>query len=400
MRGLFGFLIKKNEYTRLQTMDYEMRHGINGEEDTPVFVRGTTGKRTLASLADFFIVLFVGMIFYAALVNVVTFGPLASAPQQEMSLIIEEQIRSGLQERTNEGSLKNPDQLCYTYAKALVAYDGTGTPNDLFYRFYCTYEAEGKEVMGTLDFNEGIRKSNQDGSLFVGGDASKVAWLKDEIRTPLSAYLAGNEEDAEPINAYRAVKEDFDATFEKAWEVLMTTPYMQERFQIYASSATRYYLSLTAVAVGSFVLSSAIFLFLVPFIHQKGTTIGKKILHLEPRGYDGSPIRPSQILLRGTMDMLGLTIGMPLVPMFIFGVDGFSMPLIAAGNFVLRLSVFFLFGALVLLASLGCVLIRKDHLSLSGLASSTATFTTDMAILATEKEKLRKAKEASRGEAD
>ena len=100
------------------------------------------------------------------------------------------------------------------------------------------------------------------------------------------------------------------------------------------------------------------------------------------------------------MDMLGLTIGMPLVPMFIFGVDGFSMPLIAAGNFVLRLSVFFLFGALVLLASLGCVLIRKDRLSLSGLASSTATFTTDMAILATEKEKLRKAKEASRGEAD
>ena len=49
MRGLFGFLIKKNEYTRLQTMDYEMRHGINGEEDTPVFVRGTTGKRTMAS---------------------------------------------------------------------------------------------------------------------------------------------------------------------------------------------------------------------------------------------------------------------------------------------------------------------------------------------------------------
>ena len=39
-------------------------------------------------------------------------------------------------------------------------------------------------------------------------------------------------------------------------------------------------------------------------------------------------------------------------------------------------------------------------ISLSGLASSTATFTTDMAILATEKEKLRKAKEASRGEAD
>ena len=38
-------------------MDYEMRHGINGEEDTPVFVRGTTGKRILASLADFFIVL-------------------------------------------------------------------------------------------------------------------------------------------------------------------------------------------------------------------------------------------------------------------------------------------------------------------------------------------------------
>ena len=73
-----------------------MRHGINGEEDAPVFVRGTTGKRILASLADFFIVLFVGMIFYAALVNVVTFGPLASAPQQEMSLIIEEQIRSGL----------------------------------------------------------------------------------------------------------------------------------------------------------------------------------------------------------------------------------------------------------------------------------------------------------------
>ncbi|MGN1262337.1 MAG: hypothetical protein ACI4UT_04705, partial [Candidatus Enteromonas sp.] len=65
-------------------MDYEMRHGINGEDDAPVFVRGKTSKRVLASLADFFVVLFVGMIFYAALVNIVTFGPIAAAPQQEM----------------------------------------------------------------------------------------------------------------------------------------------------------------------------------------------------------------------------------------------------------------------------------------------------------------------------
>ncbi len=381
-------------------MDYEMRHGINGEDDAPVFVRGKTSKRVLASLADFFVVLFVGMIFYAALVNVVTFGPIAAAPQQEMSLIVEEQVRSGLQEKTNEGVLKTRDQLRYTYAKSLVAYDGTDAPNDMFYRFYCTYEAEGKERMGTLEFNEGIRKSGQEGSLFVGGDATHVAWLKDEIKTPLSAYLDGNEEDAEPINAYRAVKENFDETFDEAWEKLMTTPYMLEHFQTYASKATRYYLNLTAVAIGSFVLSSAVFLLLIPFIHQKGTTIGKKILHLEPRGFDGSPVRRSQILLRGTMDMLGFTVGLPLVPMFIFGVDGFSMPLIVAGSFVLRLSVFFLLGLLVLAASLGCVLIRKDHLSLSGLASGTATYTTDMAILAAEKGKLRKAKEANHGEAD
>ncbi len=368
------------------------------EEEAPLYVDAKPSRRILAGLTDYFIVLFVGMIFYSLLVNIVTHGPLVANVNEEMNLVVDEQLKSYLSEETNEGRIKTPEQMKFTYASRIAAYGGSEESKDCLYRFYCLYEAEeGKDLWTVSDFNEQILKIGEQDSLFVSIGEGKPGALKEELRLPLQVYVAAEDpsqiQEAEPLNAYRTLMEFYEPAFNDAWAILMKSSPVNEHFIAYANASTIYYLALTSTALGSYILSCAIFLYLVPCIHKKGTTLGKKVMKLEPRKPDGNHVSWGSIFLRATMDLFVYSSCLPFVPMFIYGVDGFSMPLMAVGSFVVRLSSFFLFGLLFAVTTLLFTLIRKDHWSLSCMISSTKIVTTDMSLISAEREKIRLAKE-------
>lgn len=196
-------------------------------EEPRVLLVGKTSKRILAGLCDYFLIVFVGMIFYSLLVNAIIYGPLPAKANADMALVLAEQEKSGLVERNNDGNVKNEAQMIYTYAKKQAAYDGTSLPEDAFYRYYCTYEAEeGKDIWSVERFNDEILKVGQEGSFFVAlpdeGGAPRVAKMNDEMRARLQTYVDAEKpeeiQDADIINAYQSLTDFYKTTHQVAWK--------------------------------------------------------------------------------------------------------------------------------------------------------------------------------------
>lgn len=358
------------------------------EENSIILVPGKKGKRVLAELADFFLMLVLEMMVYALVALGIDHSPLGLAASEQIALLNEESQRSGLRIQDEENDIYSDEKLAETYVERVYAYDGTNEPTDSFYRYYCKYESPQKPLYSVERYNAEILELGQEGCIFESSGEGRVAVLSSTLRIFLKDYVEGERANADVVNAARTVKEFYSKKYQVAWaEFAQSTPY-SDYLKAYTNAATKHYLMLGLGAIFSYILAGGVFYFLIPCIGKTGRAVGKRVMHLEPLGEEGEPLRWSQIFLRGTVSFLIGSFGIPFATFFVYGLDGFMLPFALFGMTALRLSLFLAFGGIFGMISTGFMIIRQDGASLSEILSHTKVFTNDVALIGAERAKI------------
>ena len=358
------------------------------EENSIILVPGKKGKRVLAELADFFLMLVLEMMVYALVALGIDHSPLGRAASEQIALLNEESQRSGLRIQDEENGIYSDEKLAETYVERVYAYDGTNEPTDSFYRYYCEYESPQKPLYSVERYNTEILELGQEGCIFESSGEGRVAVLSSTLRIFLKDYVEGERANADVVNAARTVKEFYSKKYQVAWaEFAQSTPY-SDYLKAYTNAATKHYLMLGLGAIFSYILAGGVFYFLIPCIGKTGRAVGKRVMHLEPLGEEGEPLKWSQIFLRGTVSFLIGSFGIPFATFFVYGLDGFMLPFALFGMTALRLSLFLAFGGIFGMISTGFMIIRQDGASLSEILSHTTVFTNDVALIGAERAKI------------
>ena len=187
------------------------------EENSIILVPGKKGKRVLAELADFFLMLVLEMMVYALVALGIDHSPLGRAASEQIALLNEESQRSGLRIQDEENGIYSDEKLAETYVERVYAYDGTNEPTDSFYRYYCEYESPQKPLYSVERYNTEILELGQEGCIFESSGEGRVAVLSSSLRIFLKDYVEGERANADVVNAARTVKEFYSKKYQVAW---------------------------------------------------------------------------------------------------------------------------------------------------------------------------------------
>lgn len=342
--------------------------------------------RILAAAADALLVWLISLILFTGLIQILVNGGLSQELGALTNSMREQAIASGLVLYDGEGAAETEVVRTERYVRYMWNYDASEAPTDELFRYYCVFTTEGKEATPVSDFYKNILKIEEENSFFeVSGD---YAVLKQNYRDLLTNYYSG-EKTSEGIIAHRDIAAFYIAAHNDAWATFRGLPVYDGLLNSYMQKATAFYLAVGGVHIGCYLASSLICFIVIPVIKKRGTTFGKKILRIEPCMVDGNPITLPAIFGRGSVEMLlGVWI-IPLSGLFIYGFDSMTVPFIAIGGFVLQLSVFFLAGLALSIASLAFALARKDNRALTDLAGGTWVISADVVMIRNAQAELR-----------
>lgn len=361
-----------------------------GRVDAPM------GLRIFAGVADGLLAWLLSILIFSLAILILTQGNMPKRMGALLSDMEKESTASGLVLYGDDGVAEPEAKRLDKYLKTILAYDGTGAPEDEFYHYYCVYVSDAKQATPVSEFNTKILHVDQADSYFEV--AGEHAVLKEEMKTHLANYYTV-ERLAEDINAYQDLANFYKGTHDNAWSEFRALEPYASWLSAYMELATSYYLAIGGMHIFSYLLAGMICYYLIPAIKKRGTTVGKKILRIEPKMMDGGDITWPALFLRGSIEILLGCWAIPLCGFFVYGFDSMTVPFIAAGKFVVQLSVFLIAGFVLSIASLVFALVRKDNRAISDFAAGTWVITTDVTKIRNAQAELREA-ERQRGSSD
>ncbi|MCR5491047.1 MAG: RDD family protein [Bacilli bacterium] len=331
--------------------------------------------RIFAGVADGLLTWLLSIILFSATIFILLNGGLSKELGTLMGDMQAESVASGLILYDKDGAAESDLVRQERYVKNILAYEGAEAPTDELYHYYCVYESKGKEATPVSDFNKNILKIGAEDSYFEAPATYGV--LKQEWHDLLYQYYNA-EKTAEAINAHTSLVNFYTEAHNAAWAEFRGAEPYATTLSTYMQKATAMYLSIGGFHIGCYLISAMVCYYLIPAIKKRGTTFGKKVLHIEPVMMDGNPITLPAIFARGSIEILLNCWAIPLSGFFIYGFDSLTVPFIAIGGFVLQLSVFFLAGFILSIASLIFAMVRKDNRALTDLAAGTWVITGDV----------------------
>ena len=361
-----------------------------GRVDAPMSLR------IFAGVADGLLAWLLSILIFSLSILILTQGNMSKQTGVLLKNMEEESSASGLVVYGGDGVAELEAARMDRYLKAILSYDGSEAPKDELYHYYCVYTNSEKEATPVSEFNVKILHIDQADSYFEA--VGEYAVLKDEMKAHLAAYYTVDRL-AEDINAYQELADFYKDAHTKAWNEFISVDPYASWLNSYIELATSYYLAVGGMHIFAYLVAGMICYYLIPAIKKRGTTLGKKVLHIEPKMIDGSDITWPSIFLRGSIEILLGCWAIPLGGFFVYGFDSMTVPFIAIGGFVVQLSVFLIAGFVLSIASLVFALVRKDNRALSDFAGGTWVITTDVTRIRNAQAELREI-ESQRGPQD
>jgi uncharacterized RDD family membrane protein YckC len=376
---------------------------ILGKKEEPINILGKTSIRIFAELADICLTMILGIILYmAAFSPAFGYDRLTAQMAKISTKLVSEQVDASLTVQRYDGTVYTEDEfvtklLDDSYGRSLATPSST---DEYLYKYYGSYRKAGLYTIG--DYNTKVLglpatlTEKNESTLFIydtrvtdplnslgilSSDAVKyVASYKDGVRT------------AEVIQGYKDVKTFYTNAYETAFqEFRLSQPYYGHILDFASLQNTRAYMA-TGASLTSYLVSALVFFVVIPLC-LKGQTLGKKIMKLEPRGNGGLTLHAWQTLARGVVEMLEYVFEVPFEALLVFGFDSFALPLFVMGKTTVTMMVLLIAGVVVTLVSTLFLAINKRHQSFHDLASLTNVYTTDYAIIDSERAKREAAKE-------
>jgi len=384
------------------------RDNLLGEEEKPLFIPAKTSVRLLSEMADIFMALILGIILYiAAMAPAFGYDTLTAQMSKLSNSMVSESLDSSLALQNLDGTMYSEVDLVNHMVN--VTYDKSSDPanqeKDLLSSYYCSYRKAGTYTV--YEYNTDIlglpaTLTDTNESTFFIYDTratdplNSLGVLSSESYSRLSDYRDGDRT-AECIAFHKSLVTFYTDAYETAFEEFrVSQPFYGYVLQMADYIKRRSYVA-TGASLSSYLISTSVFFIVVPFIKLKGTTIGKKIFKLDVKGTGGLSLKPWQILARGVVEMLEYIFEVPFEAILVFGVDTLALPLFSIGSSTVTLVVLLMAGLLVTGASTLFLIFGKSHQSLHDFSSLTSIYTSDYAIIDSERAKL---KAQERGTAD
>jgi|GEM_PF-2279001 RDD family. len=374
----------------------------NEEDPAPILIRGKNSTRLLAELADLFLALILGLVLYSlAFSPLFGFDRVGAEIGSVANSCVEEEVSSHLVLRQNDGTTLTEEGLLPLWIKQY--YDGNtstaGVSSDFLSDYYTLYRKAGLysvaqynvKVLGLPDnASEPSTSSYFVYDLSSSSPENTLGVINDQTKDYLKHYYA-EEKTAEVLSCYQGLSDYFTKAYQTAWnEFVYAEPY----YSLYVRYANLIYqrAGLASGAAATSYLVSALVIFLaVPLIKKKGTTIGKKILKLDVKNKDGTPLKIWQIFARAGVETLEYVFEIPLQGVLILGISTFTLPIIKIGGFQVTQTALFIAGVVVTLASALFMMFHPNHQSLHDFASRSYVYTSDFAIIDAERGRREKA---------
>ena len=386
----FASTILQMSLTEEERTTYYREQIEQGRVDAPMSLR------IFAGVADGLLAWLLSILIFSLSILILTNGNMSKRMGSLLKDMEEESSLSGLVIYGDDGVAETESTRVDRYLKSILSYDGSEAPSDELYHYYCVYTNVEKEVTPVSKFNTDILYVNQADSYFeVVGE---YAVLKDELKTHLAAYYTVDRL-AEDINAYQSLAEFYKQAHNEAWKGFISTEPYVSWLNSYMELATSYYLAIGGMHIFAYLAAGMICYYLIPTIKKRGTTLGKKVLHIEPKMINGNDVTWPAIFMRGSIEILLGCWAIPLSGFFVYGFDSMTVPFIVIGNFVAQLSIFLIAGLVLSIASLAFAVARKDNRAISDFAAGTWVVTTDVTRIRNAQAELREI-ERQRGQQD
>ena len=272
--------------------------------------------------------------------------------------------------------------------------DSDGICSDFVFDYYAFYRKAGvwkAEQYNTRILGLPASISETNSSPFFAYDQSQadplasLAILTSDGHQQLKDYYDGKKT-AECLLFYQNFSLFFDTIYSNAMkEFVQSEPYHGLILSYAALVAKRARLASAACFV-SYLTTAGFFFLVVPFIKKKGTTFGKKIMKLQVANPDGT-LKSWQILDRGLVELAEYIFLVPLQGLLLYGFDSLTLPLFNIGASSFPLATLLIAGLLITLASLLLMIFSKSHQSLHDFSSKSFVYTSDYAIIDSERAK-------------
>lgn len=374
-----------------------------GEEDDekPILIPATTSKRLLAELADIFLAFILGLTFYnIAALPMFGYDRDTTAINNLAQKLVAEEVSSHLLyvDATNGSysASKMANKWIQNYYYGNTISDGVNS--DFLYDYYALYRKEGTYDVKWYNVNilglPSDLTSVNSSSFFVydtslADPLSSLGILNDSTHNYLKDYYAASQV-AEVTKTYQNLASFFNTAYKSAFDEFKKSEPFAGMSNEVAALFSRRATNATAASFVSYFFSALLIFVGVPLIKFKGTTIGKKVLKINVLHEDGSSLKWWEIVSRGLVENVEFLFEVTVQGLLTFGFDCFTLPLISSASFNLPLSVLFVAGCLLTLASMLVMIFSKKHQSFHDYASRSFVFTSDYAIIAQERAKREK----------
>lgn len=368
------------------------------EEPALLLLPGKITTRLLAETADLLLALILGVTLFG-----IAFSPLFgynSLSSEMLSLsknMIAEETSAHLLLLDNKSTSYSTADMKGFWIKGYFdgnTTDSEGICSDFVYDYYAFYRKAGVwkvEQYNTQILGLPASLSEKNSSSFFVYDQSQatplasLGVLSNEGHQQLKDYYDGKKT-AECLAFYKDFSLFFDTIYSNAMkEFVQSEPYHGLILSYAALVAKRARLASAACFV-CYLTTAGFFFLVVPLIKKKGTTFGKKIMKLQVASPDGT-LKGWQIFARGLVELLEYSFLIPLQGLLLYGFDSLTLPFVSIGSFSLPLSTLLIAGFLITLVSLLLMIFTKSHQSLHDFSSKSFVYTSDYAIIDSERAK-------------
>lgn len=380
-------------------------------DSEPILIPGKTSTRFWAEVADVFMTLILGIVLYSvAFLPAFGYNGYNQKMQDLSGKMVDEEVSSYLISMDSSGLTYSEEDLQRFWINHYQ--DGNtlneqGVSSDFIFDYYTLYRKAGvwtvsrynQEVLGLPAKVGDVNASPYFAFDLSATDPSNALGVfSASTHATLAPYFSSSQT-TESVVLYQNLKSFFTKIYETARDEFVKSEPFYSLLISYAEVFHSRVGAFIGAAFVAYVVSASLFFLVVPLIKLRGNTLGKKILKLEVANPNGSRPKIWQMFSRAAVEVIEFSFLVPFMPVLSLGFDGFSLPLFTLGSWQVSLTAVFVAGFVVSLASTLLMFFGKKHASLHTLASLSAVYTSDYAIIDAERSKREKAKEAENGNA-
>jgi uncharacterized RDD family membrane protein YckC len=344
----------------------------------------------LAAMADLFIVLLLA-VFINSVPLYYSFGVYDKMNSYNtiQTSIITKGTASHLASKGTDGNFKTEEALSHEYVSYKAddrTTDESGNYLDILAGYSLDYKkmdiaSYNVQVLGLPDSLTG----NNTSALWaypsgVSSTGEKVGVLKEEVRTPVKAYLF---EGATDQTAYNRVVDFFKKVYEADYDEFANSGEYLALFSSLVSTYQTLRWDSAFSAEISFALSGLIFYIILPLFAFHGQTLGKLFLKLRV-GHDGegSPLSKKEIFIRGLLEILTVSFAMTLVPAFsLWGFGFMNLPFFTLGSYTMTFGLAMVVLFIFCLGSTISMMTREDKKAFHDLSVHSSVYSTDIKLI-------------------